>query len=81
VNLDDLAKLKSQAFTKAPKEDEASTAEEDLTDALSILEDCGKFIETILIGVKLSNALKADVETLLDNVNSFMSQYIEEETP
>lgn len=74
MNLDDMKTQKPEVVKEVEVEEE-STAEEDISTALSILEDCGKFIETILLGMTMSDALKTDVETLLEDIYSFMGQY------
>ena len=59
-----------------PTEHEDGEAlEEDLTDAINLLEDCGKFFEVLQIGMKMSKNARVEIEDLCAEIHSYLSQY------
>ena len=74
MNLDDL-KAQLKAETVEVREAEAADTEQDLSDAICLLEDCGKFLETVGIGMKLGKNAKQEVEGLCEEIYAYLSQY------
>ena len=66
---------------KAETEEPDDSTEEELTEALSLLEDCGKFLDVVRVGMKLTKEAKLQVEDLCEEIYSYLGQYedVEEE--
>ena len=75
-----LAALPPKPVESEPTEHEDGEAlEEDLTDAINLLEDCGKFFEILQIGMKMSKNARVEIEDLCAEIHAYLSQYAPDE--
>lgn len=84
MNLNDLAKLepvKAKVETEKDEEIDASDLEQDLTDALSLLEDCNSMLETILTlsthskRFQFTHYMRNEIKRLAEETGVFVAQY------
>ena len=80
-----IIELKQRLATHPPQPEpkseptEHEDLEEDLTDAINLLEDCGKFFEILQVGMKMSKNARVEIEDLCAEIHSYLSQYAPDE--
>lgn len=60
--------------------DSVTDVEQDLSDAISLLEDCGGVL-TMVMNMWLTKQARQEVEDLCDEIYAYLSQYDVEEKP
>ena len=71
----DLQDLKTQTEEEADYEPEEETIENDLSNAISLLEDCGKLLEFLSIEPRIPEKLQDEIDETADAIYDFLDQF------